>query len=70
MNLANDVASLNLDVSGITTIVAERTFWDKVTIIHGQRRWFERRGELPCPFDLRNRRAYRPEDLQNGGLGW
>jgi hypothetical protein len=44
--LAEDVASLNLDVSGITTIVAERTFWDKVAIIHGQRRWFERRGEL------------------------
>ena len=44
--LADDVASLNLDVSGITTVVAERTFWDKIIIIHGQRRWFERRGEL------------------------
>ncbi|MBI3682788.1 MAG: nucleotidyl transferase AbiEii/AbiGii toxin family protein, partial [Acidobacteria bacterium] len=44
--LADDVASLNLDLSGITTVVAERTFWDKVIIIHGQRRWFERRGEL------------------------
>lgn len=44
--LADDVASLNLDISGITTVVAERTFWDKVIIIHGQRRWFERRGEL------------------------
>jgi hypothetical protein len=44
--LANDVASLNLDIAGITTIVAERTFWDKIIIIHGQRRWFERRGEL------------------------
>jgi hypothetical protein len=44
--LADDVASLSLDVSGITTVVAERTFWDKVLITHGQRRWFERRGEL------------------------
>jgi len=44
--LADDVASLNLDIPGITTIVDERTFWDKVIIIHGQRRWFERRGEL------------------------
>jgi hypothetical protein len=44
--LADDVASVNLDVPGITTVVAERTFWDKVLIIHGQRRWFERRGEL------------------------
>jgi hypothetical protein len=31
--LADDVASLSLDVSGITTVVAERTFWDKVLII-------------------------------------
>jgi hypothetical protein len=44
--LADEVASLNLDISAITTVVAERTFWDKVIIIHGQRRWFERRGEL------------------------
>jgi len=44
--LADDVASLNLDVTGITTVVAERTFWDKVLIIHGQRRWFDRRGQL------------------------
>jgi len=42
----DDVASLNLDIPGITTVVAERTFWDKVIIIHGQRRWFERRVEL------------------------
>jgi hypothetical protein len=28
------------------TINAERTFWDKVVILHGQRRWFERRGQL------------------------
>jgi hypothetical protein len=44
--LADDVTSLNLDIPDITTVVAERTFWDKVIIIHGQRRWFERRGEL------------------------
>jgi len=44
--VADDVASLNLDVTGITTVAAERTFWDKVIIAHGQRRWFERRGEL------------------------
>jgi len=44
--LADDVASLNLDIPVITTVVAERTFWDEVIIIHGQRRWFERRGEL------------------------
>jgi hypothetical protein len=25
---------------------------------------------LPCPFGLRSRRVYRPEDPQNGELGW
>ena len=44
--LAVDVPQLALTVSGVVTIDAERTFWDKVVILHGQRRWFERRGEL------------------------
>jgi len=35
-----------LNVANVVTIDAERTFWDKVVILHGQRGWFERRGEL------------------------
>lgn len=30
----------------MTTVDAERTFWDKVVILHGLRRWYERRSEL------------------------
>lgn len=30
----------------VTPIEATRTFWDKVVIAHGLRRWYERRGEL------------------------
>lgn len=44
--LAEDVPNLMLNVTNVVTIDAERTFWDKVVILHGQRRWFERRGEL------------------------
>lgn len=44
--LAEDVPNLLLAVNNVVTIDAERTFWDKVAILHGQRRWFERRGEL------------------------
>jgi hypothetical protein len=44
--LAEDVPNLMLNVANVVTIDAERTFWDKVVILHGQRRWFERRGEL------------------------
>ena len=30
----------------MTVVDAERTFWDKVVILHGLRRWFAIRGEL------------------------
>lgn len=36
----------NLTVSGVVTIDAERTFWDKIVILHGLRRWYEIRGEF------------------------
>lgn len=44
--LAREVPQLNFEVSGVTTVDPERTFWDKLIILHGLRRWFERRGEL------------------------
>ena len=30
----------------MTTVDPSRTFWDKVVILHGLRRWWDRRGEL------------------------
>ncbi len=44
--VADDLAEIELSVLGITTVVAERTFWDKVIILHGLRQWFERRSVL------------------------
>jgi hypothetical protein len=44
--IARDIAARDLRVEGITTIEPARTFWDKVVILHGLRRWFENRGEL------------------------
>jgi Nucleotidyl transferase AbiEii toxin, Type IV TA system len=44
--LAEEVSAINLAVSGVTTIDAERTFWDKIVIAHGMRSWFDRRGEV------------------------
>ncbi|CAH2402301.1 nucleotidyl transferase AbiEii/AbiGii toxin family protein [Mesorhizobium escarrei] len=41
-----DAPGLDLSVPNVTTVDPERTFWDKVVILHGLRRWFERRGEL------------------------
>ena len=37
---------MDLRVGNITSVNAERTFWDKVVILHGRRSWFERRGVL------------------------
>lgn len=44
--VAADIPDSDLTVEGVTTILPERTFWDKVVIVHGLRAWFERRGEL------------------------
>jgi Nucleotidyl transferase AbiEii toxin, Type IV TA system len=43
---AEEATGLELLVPDVMTIQAERTFWDKVVILHGLRKWFERRGEL------------------------
>ena len=44
--IAEDAAGLDLTTDKVTTIDATRIFWDKVVIMHGLRRWYERRGLL------------------------
>jgi hypothetical protein len=44
--IADDLMSLDLTVGSVTTVDPSRTFWDKVVILHGLRRWWDRRGEL------------------------
>jgi hypothetical protein len=44
--VADDLAGRDLSVRNVTTVDPSRTFCDKVVILHGLRRWFERRGEL------------------------
>jgi len=44
--VADDLAGRDLSVHNVTTVDPSRTFWDKVVILHGLRKWFERRGEL------------------------
>jgi hypothetical protein len=43
---ADDRPNMDLAVGGVTTVEAHRTFWDKVVILHGLRRWFDHRGQL------------------------
>lgn len=44
--VADDLPDLDLAVANVTTVKPERTFWDKVVILHGLRQWRERRSEL------------------------
>jgi hypothetical protein len=44
--IADDLPNLDLAVGNVTTVYPSRTFWDKVIILHGLRRWWDRRGEL------------------------
>jgi hypothetical protein len=44
--ISEEVPQLRLAAAGVTTVVAERTFWDKIVILHGVRNWFEKRGVL------------------------
>lgn len=44
--VAQDLPDLNLVVTNVITVKPERTFWDKVMILHGLRQWHDRRGKL------------------------
>lgn len=44
--VAQDLADTDLTEPNIITVDPDRTFWDKVVILHGLRRWWDRRGEL------------------------
>jgi len=44
--ISDDLKGFDLTIAGVTTVDPVRTFWDKVVVLHGLRRWFDRRGEL------------------------
>lgn len=44
--VAQDLPDLALAAANVTTVKPERTFWDKIIILHGLRQWHDRRGEL------------------------
>ena len=44
--IAEETPALDLRIEGVTTIDAERTFWDKVIILHGLRSAFDAQGTL------------------------
>lgn len=44
--VAADLPDTDFSIPGVVTIDPRRTFWDKVVILHGLRRWYEIRGQL------------------------
>lgn len=44
--IADLLPQLELTVTNVVTVKPERTFWDKVIILHGLNQWYSRRGEL------------------------
>jgi len=44
--IAADLPDRDLRVGNVVTVEAERTFWDKIIILHGLRQWHDRRGIL------------------------
>ena len=59
---------LDFTVQNVTTVEAERTFWDKLIILHGQRSWFKRRGALRGDGQRVSRHYYDVFRLSNSAI--
>ncbi len=67
--LADDLPDLDLTVGNVTIVDAERTFWDKVVILHGLRRWFDARQVLRAGGQRVSRHYYDVHQLMAAGTG-
>jgi hypothetical protein len=67
--IAQEIPELDLAVPEVTTIDPSRTFWDKVVIIHGLRRWYERRGVLRQEGQRVSRHYYDLHCLMTSDIG-
>ncbi|WP_282610879.1 nucleotidyl transferase AbiEii/AbiGii toxin family protein [Pelagibius sp. Alg239-R121] len=67
--LEDDAPGIDLSVNNIKIVDAERTFWDKVVILHGLRRWFDKRGELRGGGQRVSRHYYDVHQLMASEVG-
>jgi hypothetical protein len=70
--VAADLPHLSLGVGNVTTVKPERTFWDKVIILHGLHHWHDRRKELRQEGQRISRHYYDVYRLMeaDGAPGW
>lgn len=67
--IADDLTTLDLTVPNVTIVDAQRTFWDKVVILHGLRRWFDARQVLRAGGQRVSRHYYDVHQLMIAGTG-
>ena len=67
--ISEEVRRLALSAEHVTTVVAERTFWDKIIILHGVRNWFEKRGVLRAEGQRVSRHYYDVHRILQSELG-
>ena len=67
--LSADVPDIDLSVGNVTIVDAERTFWDKIVILHGLRRWFDARQVLRAGGQRVSRHYYDVHQLIAAGTG-
>ena len=67
--IAEDTLGLDPTTAEVTTIDATRTFWDKVVIAHGLRRWHDRRGFLRQEGQRVSRHYYDLHRLLSSDVG-
>lgn len=65
----DDLPALDLTVPNVRTVDARRTFWDKVVILHGLRRWFDKHGTLRGDGQRVSRHYYDVHQLALSPLG-
>ncbi|MDB5580660.1 MAG: hypothetical protein JWR80_5836 [Bradyrhizobium sp.] len=65
----DDLPEIDLSVGNVVTVDPERTFWDKVVIVHGLRRWFDVRGVLRGDGQRVTRHYYDLHRLMTSDLG-
>lgn len=65
--VADELPDLDMTVANVVTVKPERTFWDKVVILHGLRQWHERRNELRHGGQRVSRHYYDVHQLMQSG---
>ncbi len=65
--VADELPDLDLTVANVITVKPERTFWDKVVILHGLRQWHERQNELRHGGQRVSRHYYDVHQLMQSG---